>query len=185
MQETKLHLGCGKRNFGPDWIHIDGGKHKHLHSHDITKLPFEDNSVDLIYASHVLEYFDAKEAGEVLNEWRRVLITDGILRLAVPNFETMVRLYNDRHYALDKFLGPLYGKMTMGDQTIYHKTAYDLDNLSKLLMANHFWGIQEYDWKDKEHAQVDDHSQAYLPHMDKKNGTLISLNVECRKGPKE
>ena len=24
----KLHLGCSKRNFGPDWIHIDGSDNK-------------------------------------------------------------------------------------------------------------------------------------------------------------
>jgi len=183
MKETKLHLGCGKRNFGPDWIHIDGGNHEHLHSQDITELPFEKNSVDLIYASHVLEYFDLEEAGEVLKEWRRALVPDGILRLAVPNFEAMARLYNDRSYSLDKFLGPLYGKMPMGDQTIYHKTVYDLESLSNLLTENHFWGTHEYKWEDKDHSHIDDHSQAYLPHMDKENGILISLNVECRKGP--
>ena len=38
-----------------------------------------------------------------------------------------------------------------------------------------------YDWRKTEHAQFDDHSQAYLPHMDKKNGELISLNVESNK----
>ena len=184
MKKTNLHLGCGKRNFGPDWIHIDGENHEHLHSQDITELPFEKNSVDLIYASHVLEYFDLEEAGEIIKEWRRVLIPDGVLRLAVPNFEAMARLYNDRSYSLDKFLGPLYGKMPMGDQTIYHKTVYDLESLSNLLAENHFWGTREYKWEDKDHSHIDDHSQAYLPHMDKENGTLISLNVECRKGPK-
>ena len=25
MAEIKLHIGCGKRDFGPDWEHIDGG----------------------------------------------------------------------------------------------------------------------------------------------------------------
>ena len=54
----KLHLGCGWRNFGPDWVHIDGGDYEHLDYNDITKLPFDDGTVDLIYTSHVLEYFD-------------------------------------------------------------------------------------------------------------------------------
>ena len=34
----KLHLGCGWRNFGPEWIHIDGGDYEHLDYSDITKL---------------------------------------------------------------------------------------------------------------------------------------------------
>jgi len=29
--------------------------------------------------------------------------------------------------------------------------------------------------------RLDDYSQAYVPHMDKENGILISLNVECHK----
>lgn len=34
-------------------------------------------------------------------------------------------------------------------------------------------------WKNTEHSQFDDYSQSYIPHMDKINGTLMSLNVEC------
>ena len=41
--------------------------------------------------------------------------------------------------------------------------------------------IDKYDWSKTEHSKFDDHSQAFLPHMDKQNGTLISLNVECVK----
>ena len=41
--------------------------------------------------------------------------------------------------------------------------------------------VIEYDWRETEHSEFDDHSQAYIPHMDKDNGTLISLNVECIK----
>ena len=70
---TKLHLGCGWRNFGDEWVHIDGGDYDHLDHHDITKLPYEDESVDLIYASHVLEYFDREEVVSILQEWTRVL----------------------------------------------------------------------------------------------------------------
>ena len=44
-----------------------------------------------------------------------------------------------------------------------------------------FKNVERYDWRETEHAEFDDHSQAYLPHMDKENGTLISLNVECTK----
>jgi len=41
--------------------------------------------------------------------------------------------------------------------------------------------IRKYNWRQTEHANFDDHSQAYLPHMDKKDGVLMSLNVECIK----
>ena len=71
MQKIKLHLGCGKKDFGKDWIHIDGGNFERLHSHDISALPFDNKTVDLIYASHVLEYFDRSEVVDVLQEWKK------------------------------------------------------------------------------------------------------------------
>ena len=178
----KINIGCGWRNFGEDWIHIDGGDYDHLDYKNITKLEFEDNSVDLIYASHVLEYFDRDEVIPVLKEWNRVLKEDGILRLAVPNFYAMIQLYFLNNYPLDTFLGPLYGKMKMADKTIYHKTTYDWNSLCDTLTTAGYKSFKKYNWQDYPiHIEHDDHSQAYIPHMDKENGTLISLNIECRK----
>jgi predicted SAM-dependent methyltransferase len=58
----KLHLACGSRNFGSDWIHIDGGDYPHVKYKSITDLyAFPNKSVDLIYCSHALEYFDREE----------------------------------------------------------------------------------------------------------------------------
>lgn len=193
----KINIGCGWRNFGKDWIHIDGGDYDHLDYKDVTKLEYEDNSVDLVYASHLLEYFDRDEVRYILKEWIRVLKPGGILRLAVPNFEAIAQLYvlstrkkshktdekfkGMQTYNLENFLGPLYGKMSMGDETIYHKTVYDYNSLKYLVgqfgMKDYKW----YDWEQTEHSDFDDHSQAYIPHMDKENGILISLNVECTK----
>lgn len=177
----KLHLGCNHRDFGSDWVHIDGGDFPHLHSHDIAKLPFDDDTVDLIYASHVFEYFDREEAVDVLKEWRRVLKKDGILRLAVPDMFKMMFYCLDNGYSVERFLGPIYGKMKMGDKTIYHKTGYDKQSLMYLLENNGFGHVKDWDWRNVEHGKFDDCSQAYIPHMDKQNGTLISLNLECKK----
>jgi ubiquinone/menaquinone biosynthesis C-methylase UbiE len=177
----KINMGCGWRNFGQEWIHIDGGDYDHLDSNDITKLDYEDNSIDLIYASHVIEYFDREEISNILKEWIRVLKPDGVLRLAVPNFKAMANIYINSSYSLDNFLGLLYGKMDMGKSKIYHKTTYDFDSLKLLLKNLEMKNIKMYDWRQTEHSAYDDHSQAYIPHMDKENGMLISLNVEARK----
>jgi len=194
----KLNIGSGWRNFGEDWTHIDGGNYPHVKSHDITDLPYEDNSVDLIYASHVFEYFDREEGVNVLKEWGRALKSGGTLRIAVPDFEVMARLYSQGKFPLKTFLGPLYGKMEMGSKggetgkTIYHKTVYDFESLKEILTSCGFKNIRKYDWKNTPpHDKIDDHSQAYLPSenfvateekpFDKENGYLISLNVECDK----
>ena len=34
----RFNIGCGWRDFGKDWVHIDGGDYPHLDSKDITKL---------------------------------------------------------------------------------------------------------------------------------------------------
>jgi len=178
----KINMGCGWRDFGKDWIHIDAGDYSHLDYKNIVNLEFfENDSVDLIYASHVIEYFDRGEVLLLLAEWKRVLKPNGILRLAVPNFATLSKLYLNGTITLDECLGPLYGKMTMNKITIYHKTTYDFNSIQNLLCCCDYKNCRIYNWRNTEHSHFDDHSQAYIPHMDKENGTLISLNVECIK----
>jgi len=179
----KFNVGCGWRDFGKDWIHIDAGDYEHIQSTDIYMKDYENDCADLIYASHVIEYFDREEIVELLECWKRVLKDGGILRVAVPNFSQMVSLYikGYNEYKLEDFLGPLYGKMEMGEETIYHKTTYDFSSLKTLLESVGMKEVKRYNWKETEHAEFDDHSQAYLPHLDKENGTLISLNMECVK----
>jgi predicted SAM-dependent methyltransferase len=176
----KLNIGCGKRNFGKEWIHIDGSNYGHIHSHDIMDLPFESNSVDLIYSSHTLEYFDRDEVVEVLRKWRSVLKPNGILRLAVPNFEMYSKLYSEGRITLEHCIGPLYGKWEMtGTQTVYHRTAYDFVSLKRILEEAGFENVRLWDWRAVEHGKHDDYSQSYIPHMDRNKGQLMSLNVEC------
>jgi predicted SAM-dependent methyltransferase len=178
----KVHIGCGKRNFGEDWYHIDGSSYPHVKSHDIRSLPFEDNTVNVIYASHVLEYFDREEVFIVLEEWKRCLRPGGTIRLAVPDFEQMVKLYVKGTVKLNNIIGPLYGKWQMDENTtIYHKTTYDYLSLEKVLKECGFVNVELWDWRKTDHSNFDDYSQAYVPHMDKENGTLISLNIQATK----
>ena len=177
----RLHLGCGKRDFGPGWTNVDLAGFPHVHYvHDIASLRmFDDRSFDLVYSSHALAYFDRVEAASVLTEWKRVLVPGGTLRVAVPDFEALVKAYPT--YGLGGIIGPLFGRWQAGDTIIHEKTTYDYEALKALLEAVGFTGVRRYDWRDTEHAAYDDHSQAYLPHMDKERGLLVSLNVEATK----
>lgn len=185
----KLHLGCGKRDFGEDWISIDGADYPHIKHKDVTKLPFKNNTIDEIYSSHLIAYFDRTEIVMILNEWKRVLKPDGVLRIATPDFEAMNELYINVECDLKDILGPLFGRMSMGDKTIYHKTTYDFNDLSNLLYSVGFKDVCKYEWQNTDHAHIDDHSRAHLPHITdaiitgkfKQGQTLISLNVECTK----
>jgi predicted SAM-dependent methyltransferase len=182
----KLHLGCGRR-YIPGFIHIDLADYPHIdYKTDISDLPmFGDESVDLLYCCHALEYFERQEAQEkVLPEWHRVLKRSGMLRLAVPDFEALVKVYQE-YRDLGLVLGPLYGRMVIETpqerKTIYHKTVYDFRSLKDILEETGFTNIHRYDWRKTVHKDYDDFSQAYIPHMDKEKGLLISLNIEAEK----
>ncbi|WP_038029196.1 class I SAM-dependent methyltransferase [Thermonema rossianum] len=89
-----LNLGCGYR-YHPDWVNIDFvSTGPGVLAHDLRKgIPFPDNHFDVVYHSHVLEHFPKEEAAGFLRECYRVLKPGGILRVAVPDLEQIVREY--------------------------------------------------------------------------------------------
>lgn len=169
---TKLNIGCGKRNFGSGWLHIDAAKYPHIISDDIYANSF--NNVSVIYSSHLLEYFDRDEGEELLTSWYNVLVRGGQLRIAVPDFQAISDSYHAGEYEIEQYMGMLYGKMKMNDGYIYHKTAYDYRSLNKLLAKVGFTNIERVD--SIVPIGLDDHSEARLPHRDK-SGRRMSLNV--------
>ena len=118
----KVHLGCGSFT-PPGWINIDGSwnawisKYPFIKSilrkikiippgitegnydkdilvHDVKKsLPFDDNSVKAIYASHLLEHLYLTEARSLLRECHRILVKGGVIRMVVPDLESIVEEY--------------------------------------------------------------------------------------------
>ena len=177
----KLHLGCGKR-YLEGFVHIDIADFDHIDfKTSIDNIDMiKNNSCDLIYASHVLEYFNLDEADAVLNEWRKKLKKNGILRIAVPNLESLILIYN-KTKLISNILGPLYGKWEVDQDVIYHKTIYDNDSLQAKLKKNGFYNIKEWDWRKELPENYDDQSIAYFPHMDTESGIHVSLNLQCNK----
>ena len=175
----KLHLGCGER-YIPGFFHIDGIKYDNVDL--VAKLDdlgdIKSESVDLIYASHVLEHFGRLEVESVLLEWMRVLKPGGTMRLAVPDFEAVCKVYLET-----KSIEAVKGLVCGGQNYKYnfHYNIFDFDSLSKLLFKLGMKKVYMYDWRKTEHSAIDDFSQAYIPHMDKENGVLMSLNVEAIK----
>lgn len=106
----KLHLGCGKR-FLPGFVHVDLDDFPHIdHRSSIASLDYlSTDSVSEIYSSHSFEYFDRSESRIVLKEWFRVLQPGGIIRLAVPDFDSLVEIYLQTK-DISKILGPLFGE---------------------------------------------------------------------------
>jgi SAM-dependent methyltransferase len=175
----KLHLGCGNKILD-GFINIDVRPLEGVDIiSDISKLDvIEDGTIELIYCSHVLEHFGRNSYKKVLQNWYKKLKPGGILRIAIPNFEVIVEHYN-KNKDINILLGLLYGGQTYEEN--YHYCGWDFKSLSEDLLDVGFIKVNKYDWRQTEHSQIDDYSQSYLPHMDKINGTLMSLNVEATK----
>lgn len=90
----KLNIACGDRYHG-DWINIDfySSSKNVIKVNILAGLPFENNSIDIIYSSHFLEHLSQKQADFVLMECERVLKKNGILRLVVPDLENICQEY--------------------------------------------------------------------------------------------
>ena len=178
-----LHLGCGEK-YIDGFIHVDLNSYPHIdHISSINRLDFiEDNSVDSIYCSHTLEYFNREDARDALKEWHRTLKANGLLRLAVPDFNAIVNVYlKNKDIEGKGILGPLYGKWKSDNGNyFYHKTAYNEKSLTDLLTDCGFTNISIFDPIKVFGEDFDDYSLAYIPHKDS-NGILISLNLEAQK----
>jgi ubiquinone/menaquinone biosynthesis C-methylase UbiE len=179
MTNLKLHLGCGDK-------HIEG-----YTNIDIRYLPgvdeinnikflrkYQHNSIDKIYACHVLEHFSRWEYKAVIKRWYDILKPGGTIRIAVPDFEKIVEYYQQT-----KDLAALRGLICGGQDydENFHYCCWDFNLLKQDLEECGFEYIHKYDWRNTDHNNIDDYSQSYLPHMDKENGKLMSLNIQATK----
>ena len=182
----KLHLGCGRKKIH-NFINIDINPDVCPDMvYDISKInECWGNEVDLIYSCHVLEHFPRKPFRlaqkpymDVLSNWHIALKSGGLLRLSVPDFRASVEYYL-QNGKIDHIMSYLYGGQK--NDFDFHYMCWDFETLKSDLIQAGFKDICRYDWRKTEHSFIDDYSQAYLPHMDKVNGKLMSLNVEATK----
>jgi predicted SAM-dependent methyltransferase len=181
----KLNLGSGDRKMH-GFINIDAREDVNPDMvYDITKIHEKFKNVDLIYACHVLEHFPMKPFAfqprtwrSVLKNWHSALAPGGVLRIAVPNIKAACE-----HYLANNDLEVLHALFYGGQKYDFdfHYHGWSFETLKKNLIEAGFTDIKLYDWRKTEHFYVDDYSQSYLPHMDKINGKLMSLNVEAVK----
>jgi SAM-dependent methyltransferase len=88
-------------------------------NHDLSKgVPWDDNVFDVIYHSHFLEHLDRYSAKYFLNECYRCLKKGGILRVVIPDLNTLITNYNSTYFSL-----------TEGDETAisqHESSVYEL-----------------------------------------------------------
>src|SRR5262245_28302640 len=153
----KLNLGGGFRKI-PGFQNID----RKLGTEVYPLREWADNSVDEIRASHILEHFPYREIGAVLSDWVRTLKPGGLLRLAVPNFEHIIKVYSNGQRNDPIIQGYLYGGQS--DENDFHKALFDKDRLQVLLEGAGLLDIAPWE------SEISD--AASLP---------VSLNLQGRK----
>lgn len=89
-----VNIGCGRRRH-PDWTNCDLiPDASDVLAVDVRqKLPFDGETCDAVYASHVLEHLAARDARRLVAEIFRVLRPGGVVRIVVPDLEGIARAY--------------------------------------------------------------------------------------------
>ncbi len=148
--KTCLNLGCNVWNITSEdpkvkWINIDADSNDDIKP-DLQcraeELPFEDNSVDEIYAGHLLEHFDMNDGEKALKEWKRVLKPGGIITITVPDVEKGLKCLLKGEIGLDWFNQIVYGSPERERQE--HYQAFTMDILAHT-MSKHFKNLTQVD----------------------------------------
>ncbi len=136
MSIRRLHIGGKEKKEGWEIFNICPGENvDHVgNANDLSR--FEDNTFDIIYASHVLEHFDLNnEVVDTLREWFRVLSPKGKLFVAVPDLDALAAILLDKKNTTfdQRFeaIRAIYGAHV--NQYDYHKVGFNQETLGNLL----------------------------------------------------
>ncbi len=131
----KLHIGGKMKKDGWKIFNIQDADYVDIVG-DIRDLSqFDDESIEIIYASHVLEHVRQKEVTKTLQGINRVLKKDGSFYCSVPNLEVLAKLFLSEKLNIDQRWGVM--QMIFGgqkDDNDFHYVGWTLD------FAKYFFG---------------------------------------------
>ncbi|BBB58470.1 hypothetical protein UNDKW_0197 [Undibacterium sp. KW1] len=156
--KLRLILGAGKMR-AHGWTAIDLTRDAQQRF-DITKQwPLTESCVTSIYIGHVLEHFEESMAKATLEHSYRALISGGFIRVVVPDARAWLKAYvdNDNDFfeavynawphwrSCDSKLNLVMtylGGGTALSRAFGHKSAYDFEQMSRMLKSVGFTDIQ-------------------------------------------
>lgn len=177
--ELRLHLGAGDINI-QGWVNIDAraGRHIHLCRDNFSLEEFVDNSIGEIYLCHVLEHLAFDEVDAVLTGFRNKLRSGGKLRISVPDFNSLVRIYLDREHDLESIKLALMGGQDYDYN--HHKSVFDYQLLRKYLLDAGFKNIESWNTVSVFGRSIGDWSDKRVC-INRRDYVDISLNLQCIK----
>jgi predicted SAM-dependent methyltransferase len=169
-----LHIGCGDINL-EGWINLDARNRDHVHiqTDKLDLVQFANDSLGVIYLSHVLEHVSFAEAESILKNFHNKLRDGGMLLISVPDFESLVKIYHQSEGNLS-----LIRKALLGGQDYeynFHKSVYDFKFLQELCINSGFKLAQKYETVKEFGAEIGDFSTYEI------NGIPVSVNIQAFK----
>jgi len=133
-------------------------------------LPFADDSVDLIFSSHMLEHLTVDDGAVFLRECYRIMKPGATMRLIVPDTDKLAELYvcGDL-FELDALLPPQDAAL-MPSMKLFkfladgHKTAYNWDSLGPMLNVAGFKNVERKSFR-RGHQQILRETHESLPEL--------------------
>ncbi|MFA4828257.1 MAG: methyltransferase domain-containing protein [Thermodesulfovibrionales bacterium] len=139
-------------------------------------LPFPDDSIDIIYAEHVLEHFDYKDLLILLKDCHRALKPTGIMSIVVPN----AKIYLTAYFKPEEFE---YKKYCLYDFGLSYKHNIDYVNYMFYMGGHHRYMFDEDSiltlLKDEGFKNV--HKRDFDDNLDQQDRKYESIYVEATK----
>lgn len=130
-KQIKINVGCGG-NIKEGYINIDThNKNGANLLHKLPEeLPFENESIDEIYASHILEDFNKEDYFKIMEDFHRILKKGGILHIKVPIWNNELSYANPHHQGIfcKYSFEYLYRKFNNYDEEPKYKLIYVKEN---------------------------------------------------------
>jgi predicted SAM-dependent methyltransferase len=174
QQPLRLHLGSGKER-KDGWVNVDLLGDPVDLPWDVTRrLPFPDGSVDVIFSEHLLEHLSLANGMAFLRECNRLLKSDGIMRIGVPDARALVDSYlNDPGRLLAQLRPDRPTPMLALQEFFYwyrHRCMYDYETLALVCRSAGFTRLTQKNFGDSKIS----------PCPDTPARRLITLYVEGR-----
>ena len=140
----KLHIGGEEEKEG--WTILNAQKKSNTDLvGDIRDLSqFRDNSIEEVYASHILEHIKNLEIANVLKNLYRILSKNGKLFVSVPNLEVLSKAILDPNLNVQEkyeITRIIYGGQI--DDYDYHYFGFTREILNSLLIQAGFYKVEE------------------------------------------
>ena len=102
------------------------------------------------------------------------------MRISVPDFQTIVKIYNENKCDISLIEAPLLGGQDYKEN--FHYSIFDKSYLEKILFQNGFYNVMEWDKNFDEFSSFDDWSNRGIEVFAKLY--KISLNLQGQKKPR-